>query len=203
LTTAKCLLHLSLKNAYVGLEFKLPPSLEVLIGEDVAGAMPASAVPDQQQGELATFHNLTIIRTVTANSLLSRSFEVIKAAPDATLTKLDVTGGDWVPEILMTLLKLSKLSRLAFLGLRDVAVTDRNVHRLAVECSMLERVEFSGLRITGIAVKDLCVHTAIKELTLMDCCHISADAIEWARGRGITVIVKQSEERTGRRIRHG
>lgn len=203
MSTAKCLLHLSLKNAHVGLEFKLPPSLEVQIGEDVTGAMPLPAVPDQQQGDSVTFRNLTVIRIVTANGLLSRSFEVIKAAPDATLTKLDLTGGERVPEILMTLLKLGKLSRLAFLGLRDVAVTDKNVHRLAAECPVLERMEFSGLRITGIAVKDLCVHTTIKELTLIDCCHISADAIEWARGRGITVIVKQSEERTGRRIRHG
>jgi hypothetical protein len=200
LSTARCLRHLSLKSESVSLEFKLSSSPEIPVGEGVTGALPLPAVSDQQQRELVSWPGII---TFSASYALTQSFNLIKESPGATLTRLALRGDDRVPAMLENLLGLGKLSSLAFLGLGNVAVTDEQVRRIAAGCSMLEYVEFSGLKITGIAVKELCLHTKIIELVLLDCCDISADAIEWARARGVMVMVKHSEPKTGRRIRHG
>lgn len=163
--------------------------------------MPLSTVPDQQPEELETLSNLKVLKMDRARGPLSRSLKMMKGSPATTLTRLDLTGGDMTLATLMTLFELGKLSRLAFLGIRHMELTDENVQRIASGCSMLEQVEFSGLRITGVAVKELCVHTTIKTLKLLDCCDISADAIQWARAMGISVIVKQSRQTSGRRVR--
>jgi F-box/TPR repeat protein Pof3 len=50
----------------------------------------------------------------------------------------------------------------------------------------LERLDVSGTKITGVAVKQL-VQMGIKWLNLNECGEVSPDAVEYARGKGIDV----------------
>jgi len=203
LSSARCLRHLGLKSPYISLEIKLSPSPEDLVGKGVTGALPLPAISDQLQWDLDSLPRNRRIQIVSCVGVLTNSFNLIKESPGAILTRLALRYDDRIPAMLEVLLGLGKLSSLVFLGLRDLAVTDKQLQRIAAGCSMLERVEFSGLRVTGIAVKELCIHTNIKEMILLDCCDISADAIEWARARGVMVMFKHSEGKTGRQVRHG
>jgi hypothetical protein len=132
-------------------------------------------------------------------------FKMIEVSPSATLTRLDISCGDHGLSQLMILLELGKLSRLAFLSIAHTNLTDSHVERIAAACPMLEQVELSALRITGVAVKEVCTRTAIKALKVWECRDISADAIEWARARGITVTAQMSGQQAmvGRKIRYG
>jgi hypothetical protein len=179
------------------------PSPEVLVGNGVLRGLPLPAVSDQAQWGLASEPIKRSIKKVSAFGVLLHSVHLIRNSPGEILTRLSLRSHDKGPVTLRILLKVGKLSSLVFLGLKDVAVDDELVQQIAAACSKLERVEFSGLRVTGISVKELCMHTNIKELALVNCCDISADAIEWARARGVMVMVKHSEAKTGRRIRHG
>lgn len=137
---------------------------------------------------------------------MTRLLQIIIKSSAATLTRIDLDDDGTILPQLLTLVELGSLSRLTFLRIADVPLTDYNVQGIADCCSMLEHVEFSALKVTGVAVKDLCTRTAIKKLKLTNCCDISVDAIEWARARGILVIVNNTQDgrrTSGRRVRYG
>lgn len=164
-------------------------------------------LPDfhQHAENVQTLFNLKVLEMGLVGRPLSLVLSLIKDSPSATLTRLDLSSIDMAPQHLRSLLASGKLSKLTFLGLRHMELFDEHVQSIAVGCSMLEHVEFSSLRITGVAIKELCMRTKIKELRLSGCSRISADAIAWARAREITVVIQEPEygRTSGRRVRYG
>lgn len=107
---------------------------------------------------------------------------------------------------LMTFFESGNLAKLIYLGLYEWEMDDDHIQRISSQCPMLEYAEFRGLRITGVAVKELCLRTAVKTLQLTSCYNISADAIDWARAKNVTVIMQGMSEDArllGRRVRYG
>lgn len=119
----------------------------------------------------------------------SRLFDMVTKSVGAKLTRLELDSFEMELPHFMTLLDLGKLSRLTFLRIWIVGLTDKDVERIAAACPLLEKVELFGNGITGVAVKQLCIRTAIKRLQLTVATDISADAIAWARDRGVTVAI--------------
>lgn len=135
-----------------------------------------------------------------------RLINIIKESPFATLTRLDLTYCAMDISDFMTLLESGKLSKLTFLRTSHFELTDSHMQRIAAGCTLLEYVELRGSKITGVAVKLLCSVTAIKTLKLSNCLQVSADAIDWARAKGLQVIVNQMEEGaglSGQRVHYG
>ncbi len=131
---------------------------------------------------------------------------LIKESPSAILTTLHLLVCDTELSDLMTLVECGKLSKLTDFGISQSEMSDDSVQRMAADCPVLERVQLDTPRITGVAVKELCTRTAIKTLILTDCLNVSADAIEWARARGVTVVIDRSGEQrrlAGRSVRYG
>ncbi|ERF72142.1 hypothetical protein EPUS_02933 [Endocarpon pusillum Z07020] len=209
LSKAKCLRQLILRDCRPQCDLRLPSSLEVLICKEThcpPWPVPHPLLGFQQHAEnVQTLFNLKVLEMDLDGRHLSRVFRLIKDSPTATLTRLDLSGSDMAPQHLRSLLAAGKLSQLTFLGLRHIDLLDEHVQSIAVGCPMLEHVEFSGLRITGVAIKELCMRTQIKELRLSACSCISADAIAWARAREITVVIQEPECRrtSARRVRYG
>lgn len=165
---------------------------------------PPSWTPEHGQEDFQALPNLKHLKMYGNASPLCRVLELMKQSP-ATLTRLDLTDCDLDYDLsqLRTLLETGQLSKLTILSLSRMSMNDDIVSRFAEECPLLEHVEFSRLRITGISLKALGTRTAIKTLKLIDCNDISADAIEWARGKSIIVNVRMwgHEAATGRRVR--
>ena len=209
MSKAKCLRQLTLQDCRLQRDFQLPSSLEVLICKETPYSPRPVPHPlpglHQHAENVQRLFNLKVLEIGFNCGPLSRVFSLIKDSPSATLTRLDLSGSDVALPHLRLLLASGNLSKLTFLGLRHMDLVDEHVQSIAVGCSMLEHVEFSGLRITGVAIKEICMRTKIKELRLSGCSHISADAIEWARARGITVVIQEPGQRqtSGRRVHYG
>lgn len=154
-----------------------------------------------QAEDLETLSTLKDLRLREVFDDSTRFSDMLKDSPSATLMKLDVFCTSREHEQLMTLLEFGKLSKLVYLRMSDEELTDEEMETIAAHCPMLEEVDVCRLRITGVAIKALCTLTAIKTLKLLDCPRISADAIAWARRRGVTVL--QQTRRSGRRVRYG
>ncbi|KAF7512612.1 hypothetical protein GJ744_000873 [Endocarpon pusillum] len=209
LSKAKCLRQLTLRDCRPQHDLRLPSSLEVLICKEThcsPWSVPHPPPGFQQDAEnVQTLFNLKVLQMDLVGRHLSRVLGLVRDSPSATLTRLDLSGSDMAPRHLSSLLAAGKLSQLTFLGLRDIDLVDEHVQSIAVGCPMLEHVEFSGLRITGVAIKEICMRTQIKELRLSACPRISADAIAWARAREITVVIQEPgrTQTSGRRVRYG
>lgn len=122
------------------------------------------------------------------------------------MTKLAISSRVMETATLMTYFESGNLSKLTFLGLYEWDMDDDHIQRISSECPMLEYVEFRGLRITGVAIKELCLRTEVKTLKLRFCPNISADAIDWARAKNVTVIIQRmsgAEKLLERRVRYG
>jgi len=62
----------------------------------------------------------------------------------------------------------------------------------------LRRIDISNTKITGVGVKHL-ISMGIKWLNLNECSHISPDAIEYARGKGVEVLFNFPSRQNGNR----
>lgn len=75
------------------------------------------------------------------------------------------------------------------LSLACLLLTDRRALQIVGLFPNLRKLDMSNTKITGVAVKEF-VEKGITSLKLNECDEISTDAIEWARGKGISVEYK-------------
>ena len=211
LSSAQSLRDLGLENCFMMPSIRFPSSLEVLTWDNSTSGrarwpLPLTLpVPGQQPDAFETLSNLRVLE-LNEVAACGRLIDMIQGSHSAILTRLDLTNCGFELSDFMPLLETGLLSKLTFLGVSLPDLDDEHMKRIATGCPMLEHVELSGLRITGITVKELCSHTAIKTLILSNCLNISLDAIDWARTRGVKVVVNQmGNERSssGRRVRYG
>lgn len=192
--------------------FKLPSSLEALSWDSSVSLslfshfspLPPEISTDPQD-TTETSPNLKVLE-LNAVAHASRLITMVKRSDCATLTRLGLIDCHIELSEFMSLLDTGLLSKLTFLAISLPDLDDDQMARIATRCPMLEDVELKGLRITGVTVKELCSHTAIKKLNLLSCLAVSPDAIDWARGRGVKVTVNQMGKQassSGQRVRYG
>lgn len=211
LSTAKYLRRLELENSYIEPNFRLPSSLEVLVCRDCIftrlssiSIQPPSSLFQKPQQNFEALANLQCLELDSTIVRLPPVFTVLPASLGPILTKLAINSDVMETTALMTSFEAGGLSNLTYLGLYGLNMNNEHIQRITSKCPMLEYVEFRGLMITGVAVKELCLNTAVKTLRLSCCDKVSADAIEWARAKGVSVIVNVSGAHAcGRRVRYG
>ncbi len=192
LSAARRLQHLTLRLVSLEHDLKLPSSLEALVCSSFSysRSSPSSATAAEPPPEpFEALPNLTSLQLEWVPDPSSRLFNMITQSIGARLTRLDLGHGETEVSQIMTLLDLGKLSRLTFLRTWSDSMTDIELGCIAAACPLLEEVELSGLWITGVAIKQLCTRTALTRLQLSSCHQISADAIVWARDRGVAVAI--------------
>jgi hypothetical protein len=72
----------------------------------------------------------------------------------------------------------------------------------------LQTLNLTGSAITGVSIKTLLKHfPKLATLTVSDCSHISPDAVDWGRKKGLIIIdrpnVKDILFKSGRRVNYG
>jgi F-box/TPR repeat protein Pof3 len=72
------------------------------------------------------------------------------------------------------------------LSLASLIIRERRILEVIKLYPNLERLDVSGTKITGVAVKQL-VQMGVKWLKLDECSEVSPDAVEYARGKGVDV----------------
>lgn len=82
------------------------------------------------------------------------------------------------------------------LSLACLHLTDRRALQVVGLFPNLRKLDLSNTKITGVAVKEF-VGKGITSLKLNECDDISTDAIEWARGKGISVEYKFPSQAAG------
>jgi F-box/TPR repeat protein Pof3 len=72
------------------------------------------------------------------------------------------------------------------LSLALLMLSDREVIKIVNLYPNVQKLDVSGTRITGVAVKTF-VQLGVKRLKMNECSDVGPDAVEWARGQGIEV----------------
>ena len=72
------------------------------------------------------------------------------------------------------------------LSLSHMQINDTRMLQIIELYPMLKKLDVSGTKITGVAVRRF-VDKGMQKLNLNECVDISQDAIDWARGQGIEV----------------
>ena len=106
------------------------------------------------------------------------------------LQKLDLLDSPVDPLETASLLVDGHLSELSELSLTNGDVTDTLAVLIAKHCPKLQRFEASyNSKLTGVGVKALVLKegATLRSLDLVHCSGVSADAVEWARDKGVEV----------------
>lgn len=72
------------------------------------------------------------------------------------------------------------------LSLASLIIRERRILEIITLYPNLERLDVSGTKVTGVAVKQL-VKMGIRWLKLDECSEVSPDAVDYARGKGVDV----------------
>ena len=99
-----------------------------------------------------------------------------------------------------------KLMKLRHLRISYQCLTDASAPMFCIYTPCLEELDLSDSSITGVMIKGLLTApgSRLRRMSLINCQSVSADAIDWARKRGVVVSVRSGEEQhvsgSGRRL---
>lgn len=177
-----CLQYLDLSNMELFRIPKLPPTLKhLLLGnnrdlEDNSVDDQAIVLPLLETFACATTSlSNTFIKGITQESIKRGNLKSLSIG-DRLVGPLEVPVEDIYP-VSETVKELS----LAWLML-----SDREATKIVNLYPNVQKLDVSGTRITGIAVKAF-VQLGVKRLKMNECSDVGPDAVEWARGQGIEV----------------
>jgi hypothetical protein len=202
MSTSRSLRQLSLEGVSLQQDFTLPNSLEAFICSNaelyapfpVPSYAPSPPASDHVADDYTTLSNLKVLELDTVPCPLSL-IQTITRPPTTTLTRLHLLDCETERYDLTALLESGTLSELTDFCISESDVDDVIMLQIASKCPRLEHVDLRGCYITGVAVKELCSLTTMKTLKMSDCYKVSADAIEWARAKGVTVTLPRQDER--------
>ena len=179
----------------------LAPTVQSLTLLGVSGVNGLSDEPSSYPN-LAALTSLTFsatchLRVAHLQTLLSNS--------KSTLQKLDLRDVSVdLLEMIASILLDGHLSELTELSLTNGDVTDKLAVLIAKHCPKLEKFEASyNPKLTGVGVKALVLkeQTRLRSLGLVHCSGVSADAVKWARDRGVEVrFFFPDDFKLGRRV---
>lgn len=130
---------------------------------------------------------------ISARSVLS----LLKSSK-GTLKTLNVKGCHNLFSIdYFTLIQEGYLNMVTQLGLGSYEVGDEIIESLATNLPHLKILDLDSTKVTGIGVKALALKEScmLERLILKNCEHVSTDATEYARSRGIIVHFSMPDAR--------
>jgi hypothetical protein len=148
-----------------------------------------------------TLPNLKILELdgLSVGRFLPAILASLMRSESSTLTSLKLLHSPFALSDLTPFINSGRLSLLTDLHLCEWFINDDFISNILVaECPLLENVEIHKARISGISVKALCTRTRVKSLKLSFCQNVSADAVAWARTRGVVVGLCSEDDCTWR-----
>lgn len=176
--------YLDLTNTQITRFPILPGSLKHLILAD----NPLLAIHDVP--ELLTLTSMPLLETFNVHATAIDSQAVRHLTSDAIihqhLKKFNLGGRmNATPDIPVEQ-EFPKSESVEELSLALLHLKDDRAMDIVELYPNLRRLDMSGTKITGVAVKDF-VKRGIIKMKLDECDSISPDAVEWARGKGIEI----------------
>ncbi|KAF4633666.1 hypothetical protein G7Y89_g4458 [Cudoniella acicularis] len=176
--------HLDLSNSYLLVLPKLPPTLKHLILK--SNPHLQIAIPNEED-EIQ--YNLPLLETLdcwnsglSGKDIISLTQQSVKLGNLKALSVgLRIAEADGKVEE-----EYPASESVKSLSLAHLLIWEKRVLEIVKLYPNLTRLDVSGTKITGVAVKEF-VKRGIKWLKLNECQTISADAIEWARNQGVEV----------------
>lgn len=136
----------------------------------------------------ATFIEARGLLEITGSSIRAKNLKSLSIGNRQICSTLKLAVSEEYPAC-PTLEELS----LAFLNLKDERVLE-----ILDLYPQLKRIDLSGTFITGVTVRAL-VEKGVQWIRVNECYHISHDAIDMARGKGVCIIFNFSNETRPRR----
>ena len=158
----------------------------------VMGVIPETGLP--------LLEHLSCRELTDASNYLSFS-----ATMPANLISLTIAENWKPPPESYAVFSLPRLQFLKDLSIHNASdVDDKIIAQVIKNQKELESVHFFLSDVTGYGIKQLVLTLPrLRFIKLTHCAKVSPDGIEWARGRGLVVDVKVSEQRSGLKVRWG
>jgi len=208
----KNLAHLDLRNSATR-TIRFPPSLVFLAFTTISN-IQAWADPPQS----GTNHNglyLPKLKILMCNTLHQAEFllsttaaqnRVDSEASDSGLESLHISRAEAVESNEFEHLDLDRFKYVTDLSLFGARQFDDKWLPLFVRhLHHLQKIEVSNSDISGYGVKKVIeASPGIKSVVAKNCQNLGADAVDWARSKGIEVInPMQKDVKSGRQVRYG
>ncbi|KAK0108413.1 hypothetical protein ONS95_003221 [Cadophora gregata] len=182
-TAWKCLERLDLTDTQLSRLPKFPPTLKHLV---LSENPQLHLRPDDEKPTL-----LPLLETFAcaSTSLDGEALKIITAASIRAHNLKRLTVGDRMvnPNTGLVKEEFPPCETLEELSLASMILNDRTALEIVSLYPNVKRLDISATHITGVAVKAF-VNMGLKWLRINECDRISADAVEWARGKDIEII---------------
>ncbi|KAL8797027.1 MAG: hypothetical protein Q9195_000798 [Heterodermia aff. obscurata] len=203
LSTLRQLQHLDL-TAFDTVSFpKLPSSIRTLVVSDWHSCAFNSPASQAHMGE-ANLQRLTSL-SIGCSFLLADLLKLLEPNKGRITTLNIFNSTDLQYNDLIQLIDSGYLTDIVDLTLRALPVDDHIAELLASQSCALQSLNLAHTKITGVGVKSLLLKEGcqLKQLNLKGCHSVSIDAVEWARGQGVSVIFTfpENELRKSKRVR--
>ena len=198
LSTLRHLQHLDLTALDPGTFPKLPSSIQTLVVSCWPRCVfhkPASQTHIRE----ANLRRLTSL-SIDGNFLLADLLELLKPNKGRTTTLNLSDSTNLQSEDLCKLIDSGYLTDIVDLTLKQLPFDDHTAERLASQSCALQSLNVAHTKITGVGVKSLLLKEGCKleQLNLKSCHFVSIDAVEWARGQGVSVKFTFPENELGK-----
>jgi len=162
---------------------KLPPTLKHLV---LSENPQLNLGPDEERPTLLP---LLEAFACASTSLNSEALKILTAASIKSGSLKRLTIGDRIvnPNVGLVKEEFPPCETLEELSLASMILNDRTALEIVSLYPNLKMLDISATHITGVAVKAF-VSMGLKWLKINECDRISADAVEWARGKDIEII---------------
>ena len=198
LSTLRQLQHLDLTALDPGTFPKLPSSIETLVVSDWPRCAFHSLVSQAHIGE-ANLGRLTSL-SIGCNFQLADLLKLLKPNK-GRITTLNLNDSTNLQhEDLSKLIDSGYLTDIVDLTMKALPFDDHIAELLASQSCALQSLNVAHTKITGVGVKSLLLKEGCKleQLNLKGCHFVSIDAVEWARGQGVSVTFTFPENELGK-----
>ena len=198
LSTLRQLQHLDLTALDAGTFPKLPSSIQTLVLSDWS-LCAFDSLPSQAHIGEANLGRLTSL-SIGYSFLLADLLKLL-GPNKGKITTLNLSNStDLQSKDLFKLIDSGYLTDIVDLTLKALPFDDYIAELLASQSCALRSLDVAHTKITGVGVKSLLLKEGCKleQLNLKGCHSVSIDAVEWARGQGVSVIFTFPENELGK-----